>query len=246
VPAWLRLSAHFLAALWVFWIFHGMPPLRLGFTVWHWHHLGTLIGLIGFVWLINFYNFMDGIDGFAGMEAVFVSIGVLILLLIVGSFHLIWALVLLAAVVSGFLLWNLPPARLFMGDIGSGFLGYIFGVILIASVSERTLMPWPWLILLSCFWVDATITLIRRVLAGERWYQAHRTHAFQVAVDKLGGHRHVLLAATLINVFWLLPLSILSLDYSHFAVVVTVISMIPIMGLWWYLNRQRVKHAQST
>ena len=70
----------------------------------------------------------------------------------------------LAGASAGFLVWNWPPAKIFMGDVGSGFLGFVFGVLAIASAKERPWLLWPWLILLSVFIVDSTLTLMRRLI----------------------------------------------------------------------------------
>jgi len=112
----------------------------------------------------------------------------------------------LAAASAGFLVWNWPPARIFMGDAGSGFLGFVFGVLAISSAKERPGLLWPWLILLAVFIVDSMITLVRRLIAGARWYEAHRSHAYQQAALQQG-HLKVILTAAVINVAWLFPLA---------------------------------------
>lgn len=231
VPAGVRISLHFLVALLVLYLFKGMPPLEIGFATWHWHFWGWVIGTVGLVWLINLYNFMDGIDGQAGSEAVFVSCSIALLVFLKGSTSLIPVLLLLAASASGFLVWNWSPARVFMGDTGSGFLGYIFGVLLIATLASGALTPWQWLIVFGCFWVDATLTLVLRVLRGEPWYQAHCSHAFQQAVKKTGCHKHVVLRMLLINLFWLLPIAIISIYLPHWTLLLTGIAILPIVIL---------------
>src|SRR3989338_5598432 len=102
VPAAIRLLIHVMAAMWVLWIFHGMPPLTIGFFTWHWHKIGTLVGILGLVWLINLYNFMDGIDGLAASEAIFVGLAAFLLLILLKHYDLAWSTILLVACVMGF------------------------------------------------------------------------------------------------------------------------------------------------
>jgi Fuc2NAc and GlcNAc transferase len=119
----------------------------------------------------------------------------------------------LASAAAGFLCWNWPPARIFMGDAGSCFVGFMFGVLVLAG--HRTgAVPLPaWLILLSIFLVDATLTLARRVVSGEKWYSPHRTHAYQLLV--LAGLSHRRLALWMLGVACLLlgPLAVLVADH---------------------------------
>lgn len=231
VPARVRILFHVLAACSVLYLLGGMPSLDLGFAIWHWQSLGTIVGLLGLVWLINLYNFMDGIDGLAGSEALFVSLAVVLLLLLKGEYQLISVFLLLASAAGGFLIWNWSPARVFLGDTGSGFLGFVFGVLLVATTINHTLNPWQWLILLGCFWVDATLTLIYRVIQGEPWYEAHCSHAFQQAVKKTGCHERVVLRVLYINVLWLLPIAVLSVYFPKLTLLLTCVAILPLVIL---------------
>jgi Fuc2NAc and GlcNAc transferase len=111
----------------------------------------------------------------------------------------------LAAAAAGFLCWNFPPARIFMGDAGSGFLGLTLGTLLVADAHGAPRHFWMWLILLGVFIVDATVTLARRVASGKSPADAHRTHAYQHASRMAGSHRPVVFAVLAINVCWLAP-----------------------------------------
>lgn len=207
VSAWLRLLIHFAAAGWTLWCLDGMGPLHLGWITWDWGWFGQLVALVGLVWMINLYNFMDGIDGVAGLEAVCVSGLGGLLLTWSGLVGLAEAALVLAGASGGFLVWNWPPAKIFMGDVGSGFLGFVFGVLAISSANERPWLLWPWLILLSVFIVDSILTLMRRLLRGERCYEAHCSHAYQHAARRWGSHRNVTLTIGAVNVVWLFPLA---------------------------------------
>jgi len=116
--------------------------------------------------------------------------------------------VLLTAAVAGFLFWNFPPARIFMGDAGSGFLGITLGVMSLQAAWVAPQLLWSWLILLGVFIVDATFTLLRRLLRGDKVYEAHRSHAYQYASRRFGRHLPVTLAVAALNLFWLLPIAL--------------------------------------
>lgn len=215
IPARWRLLAHFIGAAWgLFWL-GGMPPLVFSFpgsslgmyTDPGW--LGQILGLFYLVWLLNLYNFMDGIDGLASIEAITVCLGGALLYLAGSEAIGEWvAPVLLAMAVAGFLIWNYPPARIFMGDAGSGFLGIVLGLFSIQAAWVAPQFFWSWLILLGVFIVDATLTLLRRFLQGEKIYEAHRSHAYQFASRYYGSHKMVTLVIGAINVCWLIPLSL--------------------------------------
>jgi Fuc2NAc and GlcNAc transferase len=164
----------------------------------------------GAFWLIattNIYNFMDGIDGLAATEGIFISGALLLLSHLSGGQHAIDAVLLAACGANmGFLYWNWPPARIFMGDVGSGFLGFVLGCCGLLLISEGVSTA-AVLIVFAAFLVDSSITLVRRVLRRERWYSAHRTHAYQQLARAWGSHRSVTLVVAAINVFWLLPLA---------------------------------------
>lgn len=205
IPARWRLLAHFFCAIWIlYWI--RVPHLALLGSPVDLGVFGMVLAALYLVWMLNLYNFMDGIDGIAGIEAVTGSIGGALVALVAGlAYGEAQPPLLLAAAVAGFLLWNFPPAKIFMGDAGSGFLGLMLGALTLQAALVRPVLLWCWLVLLGVFIVDATVTLIRRLLRGERVYEAHRSHAYQHASRELGAHRPVTLAVAVINVLWLLP-----------------------------------------
>ena len=126
---------------------------------------------------------------------------------VTGVIELVWGPLLLAAAVVGFLFWNFPPARIFMGDAGSGFLGLVLGALAIQAAWTVPQLLWSWLILLGVFIVDATWTLVMRLIRGDKIYQAHRSHAYQQASRYFKGHRVITLSIVVINVGWLLPVA---------------------------------------
>ena len=183
-------------------VFHSLRTLLGGSAV----AAGALLLLaLALVWLINLTNFMDGIDGLAGTEAASVAIvccAVTILAHGAGTVALLFAVLATSAI--GFLLWNWYPAKIFMGDVGSGFLGYCFGVLTLLAVMRHRLSLFVPIILLGVFIVDASFTLLKRMLGGERWYAPHRSHAFQHLARHFGHERTTLLVAA-VNLLWLAP-----------------------------------------
>jgi Fuc2NAc and GlcNAc transferase len=208
LPARWRFAGHLLAAAWVIAWIGPLPPAPIfGFVV----DLGVgavFISGLHLVWSINQFNFMDGIDGIASLEAISVALG--------GAF--VWWLVqpqgdwplavAFAACVAGFLVWNFPPARIFMGDAGSGFLGCMIATLALWSARATPHLFWSWVILVGAFMVDSTITLIRRVARGERFNEAHRSHAYQYAARKWGSHKVVSIAFVAITALWLFPIAV--------------------------------------
>ena len=150
----------------------------------------TALGLL-WMWWVNLYNFMDGIDGIAGSEAAAIAAGLLLFAMIGSGVDLTVAL--LAAPILGaslgFLFWNWSPARIFLGDVGSVPLGYLTGYLLIGLAAVGR---WKIALILPLFFLaDATITLGRRLLRGERIWEAHRQHFYQQAVRRGIGHAAV-------------------------------------------------------
>jgi Fuc2NAc and GlcNAc transferase len=208
IAARWRLLAHFAAAAWALAWLGGAPPLLVFGVSFDLGWLGVLLAAVYLVWLLNLYNFMDGIDGIASVEAIAVGVGGALLYALTGHPGLAMAPLALAAAAGGFLLWNFPPARIFMGDAGSGFLGIVLGVLSLQAAWQAPQLLWSWAILLGVFVVDATLTLLRRLLRGEKVYEAHRSHAYQHASRRYGRHLPVTLAVAAIDLFWLLPIAL--------------------------------------
>jgi Fuc2NAc and GlcNAc transferase len=207
VPARWRLLAHFLAAAWALYWLDGAPPV-MGAADPTWFLTG--IAVLCIVWLVNLYNFMDGIDGIAGIETITVCFGAALLQFNLAPVQDFWlGPALLMGSTAGFLFWNYPPARIFMGDSGSGFLGFVLAVFCVQASWVALEVFWAIAILLGVFIVDATVTLVRRKLQGRRVSEAHRSHAYQYAARKHGTHGRVSLAIGVINLLWLLPLALL-------------------------------------
>ncbi|NWC88004.1 glycosyltransferase family 4 protein [Pseudomonas reactans] len=208
IAARWRLLSHFGAAIWALFWMGGLPTISLVGVELDLGWLGHVLAALYLVWMLNLYNFMDGIDGIASIEAVCACAGACLVYWLTGHEDLMLAPMLLAVAVLGFLYWNFPPARIFMGDAGSGFLGVVIGILSLHAAWAAPEMLWVWLILLGVFVVDATFTLGRRLLRGDKVYEAHRSHAYQYASRLAGRHLPVTLTVMAINLLWLLPIAL--------------------------------------
>lgn len=153
----------------------------------------NLVVVIGMVWFINLYNFLDGIDGYASIEAIFIALAIF---LFTGNFILL----VLVASTSGFLVWNWPKAKIFMGDIGSTQLGFVFIVLGIYFHNNSQFSFWFWVLLTSPFWFDASYTLFLRWRNKEVLSQAHKKHIYQRIVQSGFSHLKTDLYLVIINI----------------------------------------------
>lgn len=204
-----RLAVQVCAAAFAVFAIGGMPSLTaLGVTL-PAGAIANVLAVIGLVWLCNLYNFMDGINGIAASEAVSACAGIVAVYLRLSSGSIDSALAtVLAAAAAGFLIWNFPRGRIFMGDVGSGFLGFAVGVLAVRAASDSSPLFWSWMILLGVFIVDASVTLIRRAMRGARIHEAHKEHAYQKAAARARSHVPITLSVVAINAAWLLPWAI--------------------------------------
>ncbi|MDN5923502.1 MAG: glycosyl transferase family 4 [Xanthomonadales bacterium] len=173
LPILPRMLVHVLAGVLVSWaIFHGFvfSPSVLALA---------LALVVATAWSINLHNFMDGIDGLLGLQSVFFFTALGALALAAGLAALTTAAWCVAAASGAFLYFNHAPARIFMGDVGSGTLGLL--MVILAAMLWQQQPQWLWAIgiLCSAFVVDASLTLVSRMLRRRRWYTAHREHLYQ-------------------------------------------------------------------
>lgn len=190
------------------------------------------------VWSINLHNFMDGIDGLLAQQAVFVGAGLALLAVGAGQAELALAAAGLAAASLGFGCLNWPPARIFMGDVGSGSVGFLIFAFTAMLWRLAPCLLWPALILCSAFVTDAGLTLASRVLRRRRWYAAHREHLYQWLARRVGSHARVdafylgwnlLIAAPMAWLAWSHPLDGLAVTMTAYLVA----------GASWLLLKRR-------
>lgn len=241
-----RLVGHVLAAAWTLYWLDGLPALSFFGSTFDLGWFGELLAALCLVWLLNLYNFMDGLDGLASLEALSLCLGGILLYVVTQDSDQSVALWILGAAVSGFLIWNFPPARIFMGDAGSGFLGITLGVLMLQASHVQPQLFWGWLILLGVFVVDASLTLMRRLLQGEHVFQAHRRHAYQYAARRWAAHKPVVLVVSGINLVWLLPLALCVAANHLEGTTALVIAYSPLVGLALYLGAGKPEEQQTS
>lgn len=229
LPWPLRAGVHLLCCVYLIWII-GFPQINLLGHVTDLGWLGFVLGVLGLLWLLNLYNFMDGIDGIATLEAVSVLAFAAVITLYLGQYSIPPPVVVLLAACAGFLIVNWPKARVFMGDIGSGFLGLVFGVLI---VTETMLPLWSWLILLGWFITDSSVTITVRLFRGENISEAHSQHAYQ-HLNRTVGTQRTLFGLVGINTFWLFPLAFAASIFQETGVVLLGLAYTPLIIFQYY------------
>ncbi len=201
VSAAIRFGVHLAVAVVLVMNGFQLTTLELPGVSWPWHNaIALLVSTLFIVWMINLYNFMDGMDGFAaGMAIAGFSCFALLGWQAQHQSFIIANLIVVGAVL-GFLLFNFPPARVFMGDAGSSTLGFLVAAFTLWATVDSIFPFWVALLIFSPFIVDASVTLIRRLFAGERIWEAHKSHSYQRLVEAGWGHRKTVLYAYLLMV----------------------------------------------
>ncbi len=218
----------------------GEPSLQLSWV-------GVPVTLLWIVGLTNAYNFMDGIDGIAGTQAVVAAGTAASVALSRGDPGLALFAAVLAGGVVGFLLHNWPPARIFMGDVGSAFLGYTFaGLAVLSGGRVGGAIPFVmWLLLLGPFLFDSSLTLALRIWRGERWYEPHRQHLYQRLVRRGWSHlavTSVYLCADLFLAGVVVAYVTLGLGFA----AVAVLTAVPLLGILGLVKRVEARDDKST
>jgi len=229
IAARWRLLSHFVAAFWVLYHLGGVPEYHFFNYTFDLDWFGIGISAIVLVWLLNLFNFMDGIDGIAASETIFISSGGAFFSYLNGLNGLLFISIVLASSTIGFLILNWSPAKIFMGDVGSGFLGLMLGVIAYVSILKGGSI-WIWLILFGIFIVDSGITLLRRIMNGDKWYEAHCSHAYQNAARKWG-HKKVTVSTILINLVWLFPIAFLVHLNENLSLLLVFVAYLPLIAI---------------
>ncbi len=197
-----------------------------------WPWLWSGLGLIAVVWLINLHNFMDGSDGLLAMQGSWAGLAMAALMPPAADIATIVAAAM-AGACMGFLVWNRPPARLFMGDSGSMLVGGTVGLLALTGAASGLISIWMSLIVSAVFVVDATATLVRRVMRGSEWYTAHREHAYQKLISGGWSHRQVLLLYGSINLLIVLPVLLLARRFPDQEMLLALGLVGLLTAAWW-------------
>jgi UDP-N-acetylmuramyl pentapeptide phosphotransferase/UDP-N-acetylglucosamine-1-phosphate transferase len=194
VPHLYRLITHVAAAVVILYGGLILQKMEIPGASWQWSNaVGAMFSMLFIVWMINLYNFMDGMDGFAGGMAVFGFGAFAAMGWMAGHGTFLAICLIIVAASAGFLIFNFPPARIFMGDVGSSTLGLLAATLSLWGARENVFPFWTAVLVFSPFIVDATVTLIRRLLRREKVWQAHKTHYYQQLVQAGWGHRKTVL-----------------------------------------------------
>ncbi|WP_435927096.1 MraY family glycosyltransferase [Dryocola sp. BD613] len=238
IAARWRLLMHFLAAAIGLYFLGQFPVIDLFGYQFSAGWLGMLFGLVYLAWMLNLYNFMDGINGLASMEAIMFALmsGVVMVCSVPNTMETsqVAILLLLGCAALGFIFWNFPTAKIFMGDAGSGFLGITIGLIVLHIALLDSKLFLAEICLLGIFIVDATMTLLRRLIGGKKVYEAHASHTYQILARKYGSHKPVTIGAFIINVVWLLPFALLIANGKVTGVVGVLIAWLPLIATAYY------------
>ncbi|MBT5720502.1 MAG: glycosyltransferase family 4 protein [Gammaproteobacteria bacterium] len=225
-----RIPAQFLASIYVVYCLGDVPAIDFGLFLFPESLLLNVFGVFALVWLLNLFNFMDGIDGIAATELI--AVNLLSIVIVINTDELITLLsASLAAAAGGFLLWNWSPAKIFMGDVGSSFIGFSLGVMALLSMHHGSMTVWTWVLLVGVFIVDATLTLFNRFRRKQRWLEGHASHAYQNAARHYKSHAKVTITVLLINLFWLGPLAWLSMQYPEMGLFIAILGLLPLVLL---------------
>jgi len=233
-----RFLVQIVAAIWALHWLGGIDSIDLGITRISLGWIGAVLGAVGLIWLTNLYNFMDGTDGLAAVQCICTGIMGGLLFRLQGETGLAMVCFVLAAASAGFLIWNWPPAKIFMGDVGSYFIGFTFGVLVLVGEQTGSVPMLVWTVLLAIFVWDATLTLARRAATGEPWYAAHRAHAYQRLVQLGVSHRQVAIGFLLINVCLLWPLAYLALQSGKLLFIIAGLVLLATGILWFVIQRR--------
>lgn len=231
-----RLLAQLAAGAWLLYGAGGIASVAvLGHEFeapWLWNALG----LVAAAWLINLHNFMDGSDGLAALQGLWAGLVLAGLFHAAGDSGLAQFALAVAGAWGGFLVWNRPPAGIFMGDVGSLALGAAVAACAVLGAAGGSVSIWIAFMVSSLFVVDATATLVQRVVRKERWYTAHRQHAYQRLLDLGWGHGHVLMLYGLINVGLVLPCILAAHHWPQWDTVLAAGLAVVVAAGWWIVQ----------
>lgn len=243
----IRLIAHVGAAVLLLIAGYSLNVLELPLWQWQWPIMvGVIFSLIYIIWLVNLYNFMDGMDGFAGGMAVIGFIAYAIIGFQAGNLLFTTLCLVIAASSFGFLIFNFPPAKIFMGDVGSSTLGFLVAAFSLWASRDGIFPLWIAVLIFSPFIVDATLTLFRRLIRGEKIWEAHKSHYYQRLVQLGWGHRR--------TVLWEYLLMMLCSISAIVATKLGDISQLTLLIIWaliysiliYYINKLEFRHKNCT
>lgn len=194
-----------------------------------------LLSTLWIAWMANLYNFMDGIDGISAVESLILGATTSYWFAISGVASMAIICIAVAGASVGFMRWNWSPAKIFMGDVGSLALGAFFAIIAIIGTTRLDIPILAFLILYAVYLADSGVTLLHRIIKREKWWQAHRSHFYQRAVQSGFSHAQVSLSVMALNIIFALLASLLIMGIIN-ATTATVVTMAILILLMFLIN----------
>ena len=245
LSAFARVSMYIITSGVSLYLIGGVKSIPINEYNYYLGDMGYYLGVLFLVWLTNLYNFMDGTDGFAAIETICVSIFCCFLFYSSGNFPFLIIMLCLVSTTVGFLYWNLAPAKIFMGDVGSCTIGFLFGLLSIYTGKTGVFSISVWLILLAPFIADATFTLFKRIINKEKWYEAHNSHAYQ-KLHQLGmSHCKLAIGLLITNLIVIWPFAYFAHSYKNIEFMM-LISSYCILGIVWLMVQYKYKATKTT
>lgn len=199
--------------------------------------LPAMVAVLFLLWMTNLFNFMDGSNGMAGSQGVFAGLTLAWLFNRADDYPAAVLSLTLASACLGFLPWNLGRAKVFMGDVASGSLGFAIASLLIYGVfSSEIALPAAWLVMLV-FLCDSTLTLAARVMRGEQWYNPHKQHLYQQLIVRGWSHARVLAVYQLINLGLVIPAIGVAVSRPAIATMVATFTTVALAFAWLVVRR---------
>lgn len=228
LSARLKLLGQIVGSIWCIYWFGRMPPFDiLGFEI-NLGWVGYPATGIAILWSSNLFNFMDGADGMLASCMSFIGICMGSFLVLEGDYQNAALLYSLSAASMGFLLFNWPPASMFMGDAGSIFFGLFVPMLMILTLSNNSGMFWVWIIICGYAVTDTTTTLVLRLIYVRPFLDAHRQHAYQSLAYRSQNHRRVTVTVIAIQVLWLLPVATLAYWFAAYGAIFSFLALMPV------------------
>ena len=240
----VRTIFYFIAAVFSIYLIGGITSISISDYYFDLNHIGFFLGVLFLVWTTNLYNFMDGTDGFAAIQTICIGLfcGLLLYLIAETSYAII--MFCLVASTIGFLHWNWAPAKIFMGDVGSCTIGFLFGLLSLYMEKMGIISIAVWLVLLSPFIVDSTFTLLKRIINKEKWYTAHNMHAFQKLYQSGLAHNKLAIGLLVMNITIVWPIAWLAHVYKNLESILLV-SLYGIIGIMWLIVQSKCKQTKT-
>lgn len=233
VRASWRVLVHFFSAIWAVYFLGHFQHSNLSLISEICYYL---VAILGITWCINFYNFMDGIDGIASSQGIFMALTAGVALTSLGIYNLSLVMWLFAAIIIGFAIWNWPPAKIFLGDVGSGYLGFMFSAFGFYTTEEKLIPLSFWMLIFTIFLCDATFTLIYRLHKGNRWDIPHKEHAYQHLVSYGATHKQVTMSILGLNCFVIFPAALAILHWPSRSLMILIVTFTSFLLMWKWIK----------